>query len=417
MAEQITHYSIDPSIFLSVDKYAIKDFIIDIDPNILDDSDNTESAKHYGDKLNNLILNGKIEEDKVQSFLLDSLLYGKMNQLSFYNVISGNVANLNTIDNIKSALIRSQHIETPTTLPDSSYSSNLKDKIKNKTPKLLYLDIQTKNSKPSELTLLIGQQISGTEEKHPIFFSIYMDLENDISVLRFKDWNKVSIEYNASNHPHKIESLIGNIFGVNLHMHDSVSQNTVKRISKDLIDPILNPVIEKVKNKVIEDIKKDTNKWLKNLGLQNSATVKDKDILTDHILNHLYGLSYNLDTNFIDIKSSQIIEQIGGYVSYIRFTDQTVSEAKAKSSNVNESLLDTNVYYDLKARLEESESIKLSTYQFLNVPGRTKSRRGRLGISVHTETISQFQCVLQCQYYDKEVYEYVLQKITGYIIK
>lgn len=418
LSNSTTTYAIHSPIFLSIDEFAIKNLIESIEPEILKEPNEKKiqgnRSRVYGTKLNKLINEGKISSDSVQRFLLENLLFGKMNRVSFFRIDSGAIAPLKNPEYIKNMLIDSKAITTPDEIKTLYYISDLKESIKDDKPQLLHLDIKTEEDKVEELTLLIGQRIRTSSDSVPIYYSVHININDEICTFRFKNWEEISSRFNEAQHPKQIIQLIKKIFSINLNINPVIAQNVVKAMSKDLIEPVLKPIKQTVDKKMCNIIEQDVEKWIKQLNFNSVATIEEKRTLIDHVLNHLYGLGYSYNAESVTSKTD--VEKLGGYVSYIRFTDDTVSEAKAKSATVEDSLLDTNVYYDLKVRLDKSSSVKLSTYQFLNVPSREKKRNGRLGVSIHTETENQLQCVLKCSSYDREVYEYVLQKVKGYIV-
>ncbi|MFD2704042.1 hypothetical protein [Salibacterium lacus] len=365
----------------------------------------------YENILNSLINKDEIDNEHVDEFLLDNFRYGKMNHIFIFQITSSKLKSLN-YENQIIRFINNLKYHSGEEITSFPHFNKIRQKLPKGKKRLLYTSVHKEGSNITSIEIILSKFIYDKDYRHCVqYIPVEIDVKNKLVFIRMKDWNNDSLgSFNISDEGQKIAKELENAFEINLMMKPDKVQNIITQLLRNLTEPILADSVDKVNNNISDDVNQSIKKWTQSIDSSISLTKKDYDMLNKHVLNYFYKYQFQKDYGHLKMKNIKDIFDINGYPTYVKFIDDAIGEARTRSNDVNSSLLDTSIYYDLKARLDESHRINLSTIQFMDPPDRK-----RLGVSFHTEKHNELRLVLFCQNsYKKEIYDYVLRKIRSY---
>lgn len=358
--------------------------------------------------LNKLIYNSKLTPDDIDKFLINELNYGKMKNV-FVRFIDSTL-----ITDVKNAINRINSLEKygyidASKVSSSEFKKNLRKHVDVGCKKLIYSKIHCgQSAKVDSITLLLAEGIqTGEDTKDPTnnYYSIEINLKYNYFVLRIRNWSsEASNDYNPDKIYSEIEKIMSSCFGIIFNRDSQKYINSMYSIVCELTSKALDTVSKEVNNKIKQNVYSSVINWAKTTGIM--LNIADEKLLTESILNNFY--KYYMKKTYGKITHKKMVDIFGlyAYPRKVKFLDDTVGEGKALSPDPSQSLLDTAVFYDLKARLDHSKQLLCTTIYWLQCPNNDC-----FGTTIYTDAQNLFKIVFLPLKFNKEMCNYVLQQI------
>ncbi len=367
----------------------------------------------YSHLLDALISRGEIDEHKVNDFLIKELNYGRAKNVyvSFLN----NVTHLRNEDNVYKYVraLRGKGYKNSEGVETHPYISNLMGGIHKGDKELIFFDIEKdEENNIKNIKLLLGEcvkKIDGDECNN--YFGIEINLELKMLIIKMRNWeNQIEYNYGLDTKHDMIKKRIKSAFNLVIPPSTSTMQSLMYNMINDLSSKVLNETFEHVNEKIEESVEEKIKFWSKKISNSEIELPKaDLDVIKRTILNNFYKMYMHNEVEKLHINNLKETFKVNGYPRYVKFVDDTISEGRARSSDPEESLLDTSIYYDIKARLDQSKHIRLTTIYWINFPGYN-----RIGTTFYTESQERFKFIALPNYFSEEMCNYVLRQIDKY---
>ncbi|MDQ0087614.1 hypothetical protein J2T12_001008 [Paenibacillus anaericanus] len=366
----------------------------------------------YSRLLDRLMDEGKVSVGEVDKFLHQEFNYGRMKNVYISKIAPNDKLNIDEyVISCVGGLSNQGYTADHFLISSGNFIGDYKRSIPEGQKVLLYFEIKREGESTKSIHLLFAENaIDPNGHKTINYIPVEIRLDYSFLVIRLRNWGSNENEDNNNlNTMHNlIRAEIVSLFGLRIISNSTSEQKIVFNVLSDLTNSVLNPTISVVNDALKADIENDITKWSEALFDSNIIPDADREVIVQQVLYAFYKL--HLFQSFGGSTITKLIQLgIEGYPRYVKFLDDTVGEGRARSSNPKESLLDTSIFYDIKARLDQAKSIRLSTVYWITAPGYK-----RLGTSFHTFAHNQFKCVILPNFFNEGISEYVLQKVKKY---
>ncbi|WP_411679605.1 hypothetical protein [Clostridium thailandense] len=406
---------LDASVFRALYKPSIKKFIesksIIVEDKAPEYSLDTSSKSFLLDLLNELKSHGFISVGDLEKFLVDELNYGRAKNMyiEFIDDIE-----LSTIDEFidRINLLEIKGYKNASEVEGKYYVKDIAKFIELGEKRLIFSEIDSSGNSVECIRLLLAEGISLKESlRSNNYYSIEINIKLNIIAIRIINWGDQALVKYAPDNKHKeIFSMIRQIFAIQSHAKLKDTQKLVYNLVDDLTGRVLNSTITYVDNLVKEDIMSSVEEWgNKILDHGRKLEKSDKEVITQLMLNNYYRVKMALDFKRLTPSILKNKFDVQAYPRQVKFFDDTIGEGKARSSDPMESVLDTSVFYDIKARLDKEKNIKNSIIYWLGCEDEK-----HFGTAIHVDNQDRFKIVFYPKYFNKGKCDYVLQQIKGY---
>jgi hypothetical protein len=409
---------ISPQVHRNLDKAAIKEFFKKnrVKVNLFATQANIDLKDDYGFHrlLDHLYTSGEISKDQLDDFLIDQLNYGKIKNvyISFFED-SGYLSNQNNIISAVNNLMKFNYNNS--TIKGDYFKEDLTAPIPEGHKKVLYFKIVKKQYLPHVVHMLLGSTVKNKDGALcNEYTSIDINLDHKIIQIRLRNWGNERLPNDHS----KLDSTYSNIveilqecFNITIEVPASKNHKMIFSLVEDLVGLVLNPTENRVNAVLEKKIEEEIESWSKILiGPNYLLPLKEKQVMTKLLLNNFYKLDFFNNLNGISLNNEYLINLgVEGYPRYIKFLDETIGEGKAKSQTSQESVLDTDIFYDIRARLNQSQNISFATIYWITISGHLT-----FGISFYLDKANIFKYIVKNHYFHKEESDYVLRQIAKY---
>ncbi|MEC2073197.1 hypothetical protein [Alkalihalophilus marmarensis] len=359
------------------------------------------------------ITKDEINRTEVNNFLFEQVNYGRMKNIFIYEIQNINFSKVSNFENIIHC-INNLKYKNANTLKEKYFVGDLRKGLKQNEKELFCLETFTDSKGHLEsIHLLLAKGIKNNQgEDCNHYIPVEIKLKERKVYIRMKNWES-SAKFYGFKLDEEIKKVVEDLkhsFDFTLQMPIDKTQSIIRRMLRDLTQTVLMSTQDKVNNLIEEDVRVTIRDWAKKT-LPTNVTLLEKDYinLEKYILNHFYSLKFKFDHKDLTTNTIQQSFNVPGYPTYVKFTDDTISEARTKSQSTSESLLLTSIYYDLKARLDDANQIRLATVYWTDAPIRKN-----LGVSYKGDVQNQLNVVVKYNFFNKEIYDHVLQKIRKY---
>lgn len=411
-------YIISPKVHKCLYQTAIKEFLEskEIDVN--------EEAERYNIDLKDdvcyshlldALIDNKVSVDEVMPFLLDELNYGRMKNI--YISIIDDVSHIDSEEKALSLIknLGTKGIPNVANITKCDYLEDLGRGLELGEERLLYSKLKKDDEgKIDCISLLIGVGIKDKDsDYYNIYYSIDVDVKDKLMITRLKNWT-ANIEDETVDSMYKcMEIKIAESFNLLLPSMTTISQKIAYSLISSLIKVVLEEPMKVVNDELGGLIQTQLEEWTTILlADKNVITPADYNVFKEIILNNFCKFYMLNELKAISVADLMEKFNIDGYPRYVNFIDETVGEARARSADVKESLLETSIFYDVKARLDQAKNIRMLTTYWVSYPGSDN-----FGLSLYTNAQGRLKLILLPHHYDKGMYEYVLRQIKKHIPK
>lgn len=367
----------------------------------------------YSQLLDALISRGEIEEYKVNDFLINELNYGRARNVyvSFFN----NATHLSNEEEIYKFVrsLEENGYKTAEKVNTHPYVSNLRRGIPKGDKELIYFDIEKDGDNYiKNIKLLLGEcVIKKDRDECNNYFGIEINLELKMLVIKLRNWeNQLESNYSLDYMHDVIKRRIKSAFRLFIPSSTTTMQELMYNMINDLSSKVLRETFEHVNDKIEENVEDEIRSWSKKISNNEIEPPRaELDVIKKTILNNFYKMYMHHEVEELHINTLKETFKVDGYPRYVKFIDDTVSEGRARSSDPDETLLETSIFYDIKARLDQAKHIRLTTIYWINFPGYT-----RIGTTFYTESLERFKFIALPNYFNEEMCNYVLRQIDKY---
>ncbi|AUJ26535.1 hypothetical protein [Virgibacillus dokdonensis] len=408
--------TISPKLHRYLYDYSIKRFLeenFNIEESIKEHNIDRSNKMIYNRLLDSIIYNNQIEEYKINDFLIKELNYGRARNV--YVSFLSNISHLKDESLIYKAVqnLDKKGVKNAVNVNKHPFVSNLWEGIPYGERRLIFFNIEKdSNENIKNIKLLLGECIrnsDGIESNN--YIGVEINTEYKMLVIKLRNWdNEIETDYGIDISHDKIKGKIKDAFNLSIPLLTSTMQKTVYNMINELSDKVLSKSVNIVNEKIEKRVEEEIKKWTACILEKETELPKEEfKVLKSAILNNFYKMYMQNEVEELDYKSLKEIYKVDGYPRYVKFVDDTVSEGRARSSDPKESLLDTSIYYDIKARLDQAKQLKLTTIYWLGFPGYD-----RVGITFYTDSQERFKFIVKPNFFNKEMCDYVLRQIEKY---
>lgn len=408
---------LDSTVFRSLHKPNIKKFLeeklIDIDRKIeeyrLDDS----SKGLLLELINKLLEHKFLSKEDLNKFLIDELNYGRSKNM--YIEFITNIESLSYNDWIERInLLEVKDYKIRNKVTNDYYLNDIEKFIDTGEKKLVYSEIEHDDENVKCIRLLLGEGVILRDSSNRCnnYYSVEINLELMLVVVRIINWGEEILpKYAPDNKFKEIFSDIKSIFTIRSHARLDFTQKLVYKLVNDLTGKVLDSTTKYVDGILKKDIMQKVESWGRQvLGSGKNIQKSDRDVICELILNNYYRVKMSKDYKRLTPKILMDKFGVQAYPRQVKFFDDTVGEGKARSSKPMESVLDTSVFYDIKARLDKEKNIKNSIIYWIGCKAEK-----HFGTAIHVDNHNRFKIVFYPKYYfNKEKCDYVLREIKKY---
>ncbi|MFR2299522.1 MAG: hypothetical protein ACLS6P_04620 [Clostridium paraputrificum] len=394
-------------------KLFLKNKSIDIDKKIKEYNIDTSSKAMYLQLINKLLEHNFLNEDDLSEFLINELNYGRAKNMYIEFITDIDELNLNEwIKKINFLQLKGYNING--SIANDYYLNGIEKYIDTGEKKLVFAKIDHDNNKVNCIRLLLGEgaTLNNAGDKCNNYYSIEINLELMIIGIRIINWGDQLLPKYAPDK--KFRDLfidIKSVFLIKSHANLDYTQKLVYKLVNDLTGKVLNSTVGYVDSILKQEIEKKVDEWgLEVLKDGKGISKSDKDVICELILNNYYRV--RMSKQYKRLTPKILINNFGvqAYPRQVKFIDDTIGEGKAKSSDPIESVLDTSVFYDIKARLDKEKNITNSIIYWIGCINENS-----FGTAIHVDNHDRFKVVFYPKYYfNKEKCDYVLCQIKKY---
>lgn len=383
-------------------KELAKGYDLDLDDNMV-----------YSHLLDAIIKDRSLEESEIDKFLIRELNYGR-NKNVFVSFIQG-TSHLEDERDVYEFInsLETKGYENAELVDKHPFVRDLRSGISNGQKKLIYFNVEKSDlfSVRNIEILLAKGVIDNNGEECNYYIGVEINLDLGMLIIKLRSWDDSTEESFGLDKLHKrIKAKISSAMKLSILPLTVTSQKIVYSMINDLSHKVLEKSMDLVNEKIGNDVELNINSWTESILSEDiKLPPKEVNVISHSILNNFYRLYVQNEIDSLSGNSLKEKFNVDGYARYIKFMDDTIGEGRAKSSDPAESLLDTSIYYDVKARLDQAKQIKLATVYWLNIAGYDK-----VGTTFYTDHQERFKFIVLINFFDKEICNYVLQKINEY---
>lgn len=400
---------ISPKVHRSLYNYAVKKFLADNveEFNYVHNSDDDELV--YSHLLDGYIEDGTLEDIKVEKFLIEQINYGRMRNM--YVSFLSDVSHLVDEHVIRGKLhnLKQKGYDNANLIKGFPFVNNIRGGLDRGKKEVIYSDIKKNNDAivSVKFVIAIGTLIDGVEVNNYIAAEINLELK--MLILKIRNWEPKDSNYSVEKIFEEIHHKVLDAFDLIILKKDIKMSKLIYSMVKDLSNKVLEKPMNFVNEKIEKLVENNVSKWC-NAILDDDITQTDLSLLKTNILNSYYKFYMNYSEQQLGIDEYQEKLSVDGYPRYVKFKDETISEARAKSPSPHTSLVSANVFYDVKASLDHAEELNMATVYWL----KNKNPK-TFGVSYHTDYDHICKLNILPNYFDEEICDYVLRKIKQYM--
>lgn len=406
---------IDTNVFKALNDISIKEFLIskkiDIERKSEEYSIDSSSTTYYLDLLEELYLHKFVNIIEIEEFLSNELNYGRAKNvyIEFIKSIKSNELNY-IIKRVQ--LLESKGYKNASKVNDRYFQEGIREFIDLGERKLIESKIDLKNGLVSNIRLLFGEGISiETSKRSNHYYSVDINLEINVLSLRIINWAGKVLKINLPDNRYEdIFNIIKSVFTIESSSPQKENQKIVYQLVDDLTSKILKNTVTMVDRQIRAEVTNTVQAWgNKVLNGSKALSNKDKEVIKQIILNNYYRVKMSAEHKTLTPTIMKDIYKVQAYARQVQFFDETAGEGKARSSDTAESILDTSVFYDIKARLDKEKNIKNAIIYWMSCKDHNT-----FGTVMHLEVQNRFKIIFYPLRIDKEMFDYVLQEIKRY---
>ncbi|WP_148552153.1 hypothetical protein [Paraclostridium bifermentans] len=350
-----------------------------------------------------------IDNNTSNNFLVEELLYGMQRTMyvSKIDQVEDNIRDRNIVLNKIRTL--TEYLENVSVQETLFINENIGSSIGDGERKLLYYKLSTcEDGLVDSIDIILGRGLSEGNEELTVYYSITIDLINNLFIVRMRNMEHEYKWYKMNYYYQDIRNYILDKMGIILVRNDSTYyRETIYNILNYTNDTVLSRFYETIENELGSNIRQAVEQW--NSILENSnITNEDRNSIIENIKNsYCKIISQNRlqGLNGIDIKQTYGVD---GYASRVVFEDDSIGSTRVRSGTVDDTLLNTTTFYDIKASMERCMNIKVANILW------TDDNNKRINTTFNNEKQGKFKVVIINNYFYKEMNDYVLQKIIQY---
>lgn len=370
----------------------------------------------YSHLLDKMIINNDIEDASVDDFLIAELNYGRLRNVyvSFIRNVDHLVDENKIIEYINGLIKRGYSNSEKVT--ESPFIYNLRRGIKKGEKELIWFYIdKDENDKPVNIRFLLAKGVSDTTgEEFNNYIGIEINLEYKLLVIKLRNFEGTrGLNYSMDTLHKSVEDDVKKTFNLIIPSMTAKTQSLVYNMVNELSSKVLDRAINEVDTEIKYKVRKSLEEWTEKILSEDIVLPEmEFNVLEQNIMNNYYRIYMQNEYGVLAVGELKDKFEVNGYPRSVSFKDDTIGEARAKSPDPKESLLDTSIYYDVKARLDQAQTIRLATIYWIDSPGYDY-----LGTTFYTDVQERFKFVVLANFFDKEICDYVLQQIDGYSSK
>ncbi len=377
------------------------------------DLDLDQKSNEYGIPKTNIIalfnnLEHEIPQNDIKQFLINEFSYGKLRHVFVNFIESTMITDINdVISRIKR--LNDDGFRIKQNIKDVEFSDNMRVGLDIGERIVAYYKIMHTNSNIEKIEIILAEGIEikdGDRVNNYIF--VVLNLIDKYMTISLRNWHKNSSEKNNTERIYDIiKPILLGKFGIILNRDSARYYNTIYKMLDDQAELVLNDSVSEIDQKIGNSIDSCLEGWWNSI-FNNRIRDAEKKILKKQIVNNF--LKNYINSKYGILLRDNLIKDFGlkGYPFRVQFTDDTIAKGRIKSSDPNESVFSTAVFYDLKARLDHSKQIDYTTLYWF---GDNKSND--FNFSIHLNKQDLFKIVFYPHYIGKEMYNNVLCEITS----
>jgi hypothetical protein len=407
---------IHPKVHRAIYPYAIKRFLEDnvdeLESKITEYNIDISDEYKYSRILDSVVNNNDIDSSLVDNFLINEFNYGRMRNV--YVSFISDVSHLKNEDNVIRYLnsLNNKGYKNSEEVTCAPFIKNIRKGIQKGEEELIFFDNTKEGEEIKNIRIVFAQSIineEGNESNN--YIAVEINLEHKFLVIKIRNWeNNNEQNYSMDTLNKLIQDDIKQAFHLSIPLATSTTQQLVYNMVNELSGKVLNQAVNEVNEKVSELVKSQVVEWSKKiLSEEVTLPISDHEVVVQSILNNYYRIYMQNEIGVLKVGKLKEKFEVDGYPRYVKFIDDTIGEGRARSSDPKESLLDTSIFYDIKARLDQAKQIKIATIYWIDSPGYDY-----LGTSFYTDSQERFKFVVLANFFNKEICDYVLRQISKY---
>lgn len=358
-----TVFVLSPVITRNFDKATQKRFLV----NYRLYSEYVRSNKYFDVFVQENIENGKIEKDDLAEYLFDDLLYGNQRLIYMYKLYS-----FNQIQDLYE-LIEVLQKQYPY-IDSVYYNKILFQPVDSRIGELVGVrfKLAINSTKIQKLILLFSERcvVTTKDGKHGEYSYITVELDFSQKLLFVKVKPKSGIyeeKHKATNLASKYQEIVKRMFGLKFNDFVNIHRSTLCNMNIELYTQIYNKMVKAQPDKIEEFIQSTTDKIIQKIG------IKDYEIKLAE--NNVFNIHDTLKKMIEHVLISDIIyesttegvmEDVDGFVTYIRFSDGTNISARLRSEQYVEPIFASETFMALRSSIENAKQISELKVFWLN---------------------------------------------------
>lgn len=328
----------------------------------------TKSNKQFHVFVQENIQSGRIEKHDLAEYLLDDLLYGSQRLIYMYELFSFNKDYQNQEELIQHLQTYYPHVDTLdyNQILFQPYSDQIGDLV------AIKVRLAIDSTKVQKVILIFSDRctISNKDGQHGEFsyITVEIDFAKKLLFVKVKPKSRVNEEGQkpmvlAGRYYEKVTRM----FGLKFNDFKNIHRSTLCNMNIELYKQIYNRMVRTQPEKINEFIRSTADSIIGKIG------IADYDIKVAE--NNIFNIHDTLQKMVEHVLISNILyestikgtlEDVDGFVTYIKFSDGTNISARLRSEKFIEPIFSSEAFMALRSSIENAKQISELKVYWLN---------------------------------------------------
>ena len=350
------------------------------------------------------IMQGRIKQQDLAEYLFEDLLYGNQRQIFMYEIFSINKDIENQTELLKNI---QEHYSSVNSL---YYNEILYQPHNNDILDLVGVKVSLKvnSTKIHKINLIFSEKciITNFQGEHGeySYVTVEIDLVKRLLFVKVRPKSRIKDEkQKPTTFADKYFNKVKEMFGLAFHDFLNIHRNTLCNMNVDLYEQIYNRMVQTKPENIDEFIKSISEKIKQKINISNyEIKVAENNIFNIHdTLQKM--IEHVLISNILyESTSDGNLDDVDGFVTYIKFSDGTNISARLRSEEYIEPIFASEAFMALRSSIENTRQISMLKIYWLNSFN---------GLRVSYDA-TDLQCleILLYKHHKKGEFEYVISK-------
>lgn len=327
-----------------------------------------KSDEHYNTFIQENIAIGKIEKQDLAEYLFEDLLYGNQRLIYMYEMFSYKKELQNQEELIQRLQSYYPHIDclNYNQILFQPHSEEIKDLVGIK------IKLAVNSTKIQKVILLFSERciIKRGNAQHGEFSYITVEVDFPKKLLFVKVQPKSNVDEETKKPmalAQKYYDKVTRIFGLQFNDFKNIHRSTLCNMNIELYRQIYNKMVKTQPEKIDEFIRNTAEGIIQKVGIADYAIkVAENNIFNIHDTLQKMVEHVLISNILYESQVQGTLEDVDGYVTYIKFSDGTNISARLRSERAIEPIFSSESFMALRSSIENAKQISILKTYWLN---------------------------------------------------